>query len=136
MASLEERQRRDEVVGALLAATAENRTVKLPDFDPLLSQPSLSVAGVTVGLEPNPYGGVVGEFRYQFEGEEDLLHVIITRLDAEPLTPEEGRSVAAFLFDGVPPALVWMKPGQLSQHFFLGHDDLARYVHRNLADPT
>ena len=126
--SVDEQARRASVLRAILAATAENRTIKLPPFDPQLSQPSSSVASVTVGLEPNPYGGIVGDLRYQFEGEEDLLHLIVTRLDQEPIPVEEARKLAAFLFDGVPPALVWLKPGEYSQHFYLGHDDLAKYV--------
>lgn len=128
LASPDEEARRIEVLQAILDATAENKTIKLPDFDPKLSQPSRSVASVTVGLEPNPYGGTVGDLRYQFEGEEDLLHVIITRLDEQPIAVEAARELAAFLFRGVPPALVWLKPGEFSQHFYLGHDDLARYV--------
>lgn len=120
--------RRQSVIKSILEATAENRTIKLPPFDPQLSQPSPTVASVTVGLEPNPYGGIVGELRYQFEGEEDLLHLIVTRLDGNPIAVESARELAAFLFEGVPPALVWLKPGEYSQHFYLGHDDLAQYV--------
>jgi len=25
---------------------------------------------------------------------------------------------------GVPPALIWLKPGEMSVHFYVGHDDL------------
>lgn len=125
-----ESERRNYVIGALLEATRENRTVKLPAFDPEMSVPSPTVASVTVGLEPNPYGGTMGPYRYQFEGEEDLLHVIVTRIDQEPLRVEDAQQVAQALFRGVPPAMIWLKPGHHSQHFFLGHDDLERYVER------
>jgi hypothetical protein len=73
---------------------------------------------------PNPFGGVLGEYRYQIEGEDDLLHLIVVRVDAQPLSPEEGRTVAAILFEGTSNALVWLKPGTFSQHFYVGHDDL------------
>ena len=97
----------------------------LPDFDPETGTASES-ALLTVGAEPNPYCGTLGPFRYQFEGEEDLLHLIVTRCDGEPLTPEEGQTVAGFVLEGVPPGLVWFRPGDRSQHFFVGHDELLR----------
>ncbi len=77
-----------------------------------------------VEFVPNPFGGVLGDYRYQFEGEEDLLHLIVVRVDAQPLNPEDARTVAAILFEGTSNALVWLKPGTLSQHFYVGHDDL------------
>jgi hypothetical protein len=66
----------------------------------------------------------VGDFRYQFEGEEDLLHLFVTRLDGSPIDSADGLAVAQFLMPTVPPALVWHKPGEFSQHFYVGHDDL------------
>lgn len=118
-----EEKRRLEVLSAVLNAVRDNRMIKLPDFDPAVSQPGAS-AFVSVGLEPNDFGGSVGDYRYQLEGEEDLLHLIVTRLDQRPLRPEEGQDVAGFLFKGVSPALIWLRPGDLSQHFYLGHDEL------------
>ena len=118
-----EEKRRSEVQSAVLSAVRENRMIKLPDFDPLISKPGVS-AFVSVGIEPNDLGGTVGDYRYQLEGEEDLLHLIVTRLDQKPLSPEEGQTVAGYLFRGVSPALIWLRPGELSQHFYLGHDEL------------
>jgi hypothetical protein len=118
-----EEKRRVEVLSAVLLAVRENRMIKLPDFDPRVSQPGVS-AFVSVGIEPNEFGGTVGSYRYQLEGEEDLLHLIVTRLDQQPLRPEEGQEVAGYLFRGVSPALIWLRPGELSQHFYLGHDEL------------
>jgi hypothetical protein len=48
----------------------------------------------------------------------------VVRADRQPITPEEARTVAAVLLKGVSGALVWIKPGTYSQHFYLGHDDL------------
>lgn len=119
----EERARRDFVLERVLEFVRSGQTIKLPPFDPLVSRGAES-ALVSVGIEPNDFGGTAGPYRYQFEGEEDLLHLIVTRLDGSHLTPEEAQGVAGFVLEGVPPALIWLKPGQLSQHFYLGHDDL------------
>ena len=125
MPSADELKRRDEVMQAIRSCIRQDTTIKLPDFDAKVSRPGIS-ALVSVGLEPNPYCGECGDYRYQFEGEEDLLHLIVTRCDGEPLTPEEGQTVAGFVLEGVPPGLVWFRPGDRSQHFFVGHDELLR----------
>ena len=101
-----------------------NQTIKLPVFDPSIDRPSDRYALINIGIEPNEFSGSVGKYRYQFEGEEDLLHLIVTTVESETLTVAEGQSVAGFVLDGVPPALIWLKPGQYSQHFYFGHDDL------------
>ena len=72
----------------------------------------------------NPFGGQFGDYRYQFEGEEDLLHLLVVRIDGAPISAEEARIVAGALFEGVASALIWLKPGHYSQHFYVGHDDL------------
>ncbi len=118
-----ERARRDEIAKRVLDYIAENRRIALPPFDPALSRPSDRFALVNVGREPNEFAGTLGPFRYQFEGEEDLLHLIVTA-DGGALTVAEGQRVASFVLSGVPTALVWLKPGELSQHFYVGHDDL------------
>jgi hypothetical protein len=100
--------------------------IKLPPFDPAIDRPSDRFALLSVGLEDNIFGGTVGPFRYQFEGEEDLLHLIVTRLDSEALSPSEGQAVASFLMPGVSPALIWLRPGEFSQHFYVGHDELVK----------
>lgn len=119
----DEQARRDEIARRLLRFIAEDRRIALPEFDPATARPSDRFALVNVGLEANDFSGTLGPFRYQFEGEEDLLHLIVTR-DGRPLTVAEGQAVAAFALRGVPPALIWLKPGELSQHFYVGHDDL------------
>lgn len=113
--SEDELQTRNEVIQAIHRAVGNAVTIKLPDFDP-------------DGKRPSEYGGSVGPYRYQFEGEEDLLHLNVTRLDEGLLAPEEGQRVAQFLLPGMPPGLVWIRPGEHSQHFFLGHDDLVAHV--------
>jgi len=81
-------------------------------------------AGEPAGFVANPFGGSLGAFRYQLEGEDDLLHLIVARADGCALTAEEAQAVAGVLFEGVPSALVWLRPGEFSQHFYIGHDDL------------
>jgi hypothetical protein len=122
--SLAESARRDQVIKAILDQIRQDRRIFLPPFDPALSRPSDRFALQSVGVEPNPYGGTVRDYRYQFEGEEDLLHLIVTRVDNERLTPEQGQEVASFLLPNLPPSLMWLKPGEHSQHFYFGHDEL------------
>lgn len=106
-----EQETRQSVIRALHGAVAAGVTIKLP-----------------AGGEGGPFSGTVGPYRYQFEGEEDLLHLIVTRIDGCPLSAEEGQNVVAFLLPGMPPGLVWIRPGEFSQHFFCGHDDLVAHV--------
>ncbi len=108
----------------ILDDVRDGRVVKLPAFDRTRERGSDRYALLSIGLEPNEYNGTLGPFRYQFEGEEDLLHLIVTRLDTEALTPQEGQRVAGFVLRGVPQALIWLRPGEYSQHFYFGHDEL------------
>lgn len=124
-ATPDEVRRRREVLDAVLGAIAQGVTIRLPAFDRTSPPEPSEVAMVAAGAEPNPFGGHIGPYRYQFEGEDDLLHLMVVRQDRGPLAPEEGQRVAAWLLEGVPPALVWFKPGTVSQHFYVGHDDLA-----------
>ena len=117
---------RDGILARIVEAVAESRTIRLPAVDRGCSQGAPSAL---VGIEENEFGGRIGPYRYQFEGEEDLLHLIVTRLDLGSLTPEEGQDVARFVLPRVPPGLVWLKPGTLSQHFYVGHDDLVMSFH-------
>jgi hypothetical protein len=119
-----EQERRDSVMRRILECVNENRTIKLPPFDRNIARPSDQFALVSVGLEENEYSGVLGDYHYQFEGEEDLLHLMITQKDGLALTPETGQCVASFVLRGLPTALIWLKPGRYSQHFYFGHDDL------------
>lgn len=119
----DQRERRDEVVRRVLRFIAEEQRIALPAFDPSVARPNDRFALISVGLEPNDFGGTADRFRYQFEGEEDLLHLIVTA-DSGSVSVAEGQSVASFVLAGVPPALIWLKPGEMSQHFYVGHDDL------------
>ncbi|HEY0867029.1 MAG TPA: hypothetical protein VGE01_06615 [Fimbriimonas sp.] len=107
----------------ILRQIRDNLTIKLPDYDPGVGNPGGHPFAL-IGIEENPFSGVVGEFRYQFEGEEDLLHLMVMRCDCEPLTPQEGQQVASFVLRGLPSSLIWLRPGQRSQHFYFGHDEL------------
>lgn len=121
-----ERAQRDAVIAAVLAAVREDRRITLPRFDPQTSQGGADFALQAIASEPNPFGGAIGPFQYQFEGEDDLLHVFIVREDRGPLTPAEGQAVFGQLLPDLPSALVWLKPGTVSQHFYFGHDELIR----------
>lgn len=116
--------RRKEVLRAVLEHIRSGTVIRLPDYDPAASEPSERFAMQSVGIEPNAFGGTVGEFRYQFEGEDDLLHLFVTRSVGAEITAEEGQAVVAYLLVGVPTALIWLKPGKYTQHFYLGHDEL------------
>lgn len=120
----EEALARRQVLETILEHVRSDRRIFLPPFDPALSRPSDQFALQSVGLEPNDFGGTVGAYRYQFEGEEDLLHLVVTRTDGGALTPVEGQRVAAYLLQGLPESLVWLKPGEYTQHFYFGHDEL------------
>lgn len=126
--SREEQKRRNQVITTILECIKSNTTILLPNFDPTISRPSDQYALTSVGIEPNPYGGMVGNYRYQFEGEEDLLHLIIVRLDGEVVSPRESQAVVSFLYPGVPTAMMWYKAGTVSHHFYLGHDVLLEYL--------
>lgn len=112
----------------ILEDVRENRVVKLPPFDASLERPDDRYALLSVGIEHNDYGGRVGTFRYQFEGEEDLLHLIITHVEGEAVTPHEGQQVAGFVLQGMPTAMIWLRPGTYSQHFYFGHDELLNHL--------
>ncbi len=129
----EEAARRDEIVARIIEYTEANRRVNLPDFDPLLDRPDDRFALVSVGIEPNTFSGTIGDYRYQFEGEEDLLHMIVTRASGE-IRAEEGQAVGGFVLAGVPPALVWLKPGERSQHLYVGHDEVVRHAIRRFGE--
>lgn len=117
--------RRDEVVRAVLAAIQSGERILLPAFDSA-SSTGADFALHTIASERGRFGGGVGAFLYQIEGEEDLLHVIVVREDGGGLSPEEGQAVMGFLFPDLPSSLVWLKPGERSQHFYFGHDELLR----------
>lgn len=119
----EELVQRDAVLAQVARCTWAGETIRLPAYDPAHDRPGV-VALASVGIEENDFGGRIGDFRYQFEGEDDLLHLIVARLDGCELSPEEGRAVAQFAMPGIPPGLVWFRPGTVTQHFYCGHDDL------------
>ncbi len=112
----------------VLAFTRENQTIKLPPFDPTIDRPTDQFALISIGIEPNQFSGTLGRYRYQFEGEEDLLHLIITAENQEKVTTQEAHKVASFVLKGVPTALIWLRPGEFSQHFYFGHDELLKHL--------
>jgi hypothetical protein len=123
---------RNAVMAKILECTRTETRIKLPEFDPARERPSDQFALINVGLEPNDFGGVLGTYRYQFEGEEDLLHLIITSVSEEPVSTAEAHQVASIVLHGVPSALVWLKPGEFSQHFYVGHDELLVHLTEKL----
>lgn len=123
----EETIQRDRVLSKVVDFTERGERIMLPRPDGSVDTPGES-ALLTVGLEPNDFGGRIGEYRYQFEGEDDLLHLMIVRLDQEPFPPGEGQMVASFVLPDLPAGLVWLKPGERSHHFYMGHDDLLDHL--------
>jgi hypothetical protein len=124
--SPEEAKVAETVTARIREATIRGERIELPAFDPLHSRPSDFGALISVGIEPNDFGGTMGDLRYQFEGEEDLLHLIITRIDESSVTVAEARGVLSCLFPNLPSALVWLKPGERSHHFYIGHEALLK----------
>jgi hypothetical protein len=122
---------RDRIICEVLLAIRENRVIKLPEFDRLAVRNESLFALGAIGESPSPYSGAVGPFRYHFEGEEDLLHLFVIRKDGTSISVEEAQQVASLLYEKVPKALIWLKPGKFSQHFYIGHDELLTYL-----DPT
>lgn len=120
-----ELERRNSVISAVLNAIANNVRIELPAFHPESGSPA-TTAFLSASIMTGPYSGRVNGYRYQFEGEEDLLHLIITQEGDGPITVTEGQAVAKFIFGNVPPALIWFKPGYYSQHYYVGHDDVAK----------
>lgn len=104
----------------------QGETIRLPDFRREGNEVSSEVALLTVGIEPNRFGGTLDSYRYQFEGEEDLLHVFIVRQDLQPFACEIAQSILQRLLPNVPPAFIYLKPGERSHHFYLGHDWLVQ----------
>ena len=76
----------------------------------------------------NLFAGEIGAYHYLFEGEDDLLHIAITRIDKQALSPEDAQAIVSWLLPGMPTGLVWIRPGEFSQHFYCGHDDLLAHV--------
>lgn len=74
----------------------------------------------------SPFEGAVGAFRYAFEGEDDLLHLWVSRRDGEQLSVEDAQQVVGFVVPEVDPGVIWLKPASLSHHFYFGHDELVR----------
>jgi hypothetical protein len=77
---------------------------------------------IKVGLPE--FAGAVGEFRYDFEGEDDLLHISVSRTDQERICVEDAQDVVHFLLPQVAWGVIWLKPGTQSHHFYVGHDEL------------
>jgi hypothetical protein len=119
-----ERAERDAVMARILDHIRSGVTIKLPPFDRHNEVESKEFALLSLTDVENPYGGRIGDYRYQFEGEEDLLHLFVLHADGLDVSVEAGRAVASFVLLDVPPALIWFKPGTRSQHFYVGHDVL------------
>jgi hypothetical protein len=124
----QEIERRNQVMAQILQDIQTNTTIRLPDFNPAVSRPSDEFALLSIGAEPNHYGGEIGNMRYQFEGEEDLLHLFIVKIDQSEITPQESQAVVDLLWPGIPTALMWFKAGKKSGHYYLGHDVLLEYL--------
>jgi hypothetical protein len=110
------------VLDAVAEAVDAGAAVRLPQAR--LPVPEGLTPDACLGLEPNEFGGEVAGIRYQFEGEEDLLHLVVSRGRGGALPLAEARAVAEFALPGVPPGLVWHKAGATTHHFYVGHDVL------------
>jgi hypothetical protein len=114
-----EAQQRDLILDALRKSIAGNEVIHLPQ---LTNSTGGDFALLALASQSSTFGGGVGPYRYLFEGEDDLLHLFVVRKDGGELTVEDAQAVARFLAPGVPPALVWIKPGRVSQHLYFAHE--------------
>ncbi|MEJ5250731.1 MAG: hypothetical protein HPY54_07370 [Chthonomonadetes bacterium] len=89
-------------------------------------------AGVPILLDHRErYGTTLGDFRVQFEGEDDLLHLSIMRVDGEPICHEEAQRIAEAFFHSVPKGLIQCRPAVYSVHYYIAHDLLVDYWEGN-----
>jgi len=110
-----QRQRLKDVRNNVCAAVSEGRVVEYE----------------ACPVETARYKGLWGDFLYQIEGEEDLLHLIVERCDGSSLTVEDAQGVADQVLAGVPTGLIRLTPGVRSHHFYVGHEE---FVRSDLAD--
>jgi len=78
----------------------------------------------TIRMNSPAFSGEVSAYAYSFEGEDDLLHVAVWRQDQTKIEVREAQDVVQFLLPGIPPGLIWIKPGTKQHHFYLGHDEM------------
>lgn len=79
-------------------------------------------ANLPIPSADDRFEGDVALYRYAIDGEDDLLHISVSLQSGGEISVDEGRRVLSFLLPQVPPGLVWLKPAQFSQHFYLGHE--------------
>lgn len=120
--TIEERNQRNSVFARILDSIHRDEKILLPPYNREEATESADFA--LLAIPDNDFSGSIGPFRYQFEGEDDLLHIFVMRQDRTPLTVPEAQQVMSFLLPQVPPALIWLRPGTLSHHFYVGHDVL------------
>jgi hypothetical protein len=120
--TIEEANRRNAVFARILDFIRRDEKILLPQFEK--GESSMPSDFALLNIRENNFSGSIGEFRYQFEGEDDLLHVFVMRRNGEPLSVPEAQTVVGFLLPQVSPALVWLRPGTFSHHFYVGHDEL------------
>ncbi len=80
------------------------------------------------------YGGAIGDYWVQFEGEDDLLHCIVRRQDGNPITLDEAHRLVEPFFGAMPKGLVWCKPAETSVHYYVGHDQFLQAHRHSAAD--
>lgn len=119
MPTEDERARRRGVLARLIAAVRQSDRIPVPPPNPSLPAHLAALGSVD---PTTPFAGSLGPFVYQFEGEDDLLHLLVARADGEPLSMEDAQPVVSFVVPMVPPSLMWVKPGVRSQHFYFGHE--------------
>ncbi len=73
------------------------------------------------------YATTIGDFKVQFEGEDDLLHLEIVRLDGSTIDILDAKRIADMFFENIPPALIVVKPAEFSAHYYLPHDILLKF---------
>lgn len=86
-------------------------------------------AGIPIHLSRRErYSAVLGHFRVLFEGEDDLLHLSITRVDGNKISHDDAQRIANLFFQGVPKGLIYARPAEYSVHYYVAHDLLVGYL--------
>ncbi|BCW94615.1 MAG: hypothetical protein WHS44_11325 [Fimbriimonadales bacterium] len=80
-------------------------------------------AGLPIRLDNAArYRAEVDGYTIQFEGEDDLLHCSVERVDGGEVALEDAHRIVEPLFSVMPKGIVWFKPAEHSVHYYVGHD--------------
>ncbi len=104
--------------------TLQNKPIRIPRLNCVEKSHGSEMAYLTDWTQISEFAGSIGEYQFLFEGEDDLLHLVILRKDLQPISVEDARRIVEKIMPDVPTAKIWLSPGIFTQHFYVGHDEL------------